>query len=276
MRPGVGGAVFHSVPAGSATESGAARWRGSARDRRASPGCRRARGRPRSRARCRRDKNHRARHGQDDREFRRAPGGCSLAPCRGGLPSIRNVSANPGTSLSSRLRIRDVERESGARPRRLRAPADGCGQQLGDRQPPALSLGGLEREHPARDRRRHRERRERPARRDRDHGQPRDSARASRVRRRHPPPSGRALSPMARARPRSHRRRDGSCADRRPQSLPPSPPWLRARCRLRPAPHALLRRRRNAVRRRRRGGGRRLAVHQIKAPCPGSTLVVAP
>ena len=56
------------------------------------------------------------------------------------------------------------------------------------------------------------------------------------------PPSTRARGPTARGRARSRRRRRGSCADRPRRWSPPSPPSLRARCRLRRGSHARPRR----------------------------------
>src|SRR5262245_10686668 len=59
--------------------------------------------------------------------------------------------------------IRDVECEMARDLDAIARLLDGCCEQVGNRQAPALRLGGIERKHPARDRSRHGERSERPA-----------------------------------------------------------------------------------------------------------------
>ncbi len=151
------------------------------------------------------------------------------APCR-----------RPGRSARSRERAFSSPATAAVRSARLRAHrralaglADGMAEQHVERQRAAVRLRRLQRQHPAGDRARHRQRRERPARRDRVVA--RGRAPAARARRPGPPPSARARAPTARAPARSRRRRCRSCADRRPRSSPPSRPSPRAHCRPRRA-----------------------------------------
>jgi hypothetical protein len=153
---------------------------------------------------------------------------------------------------------------------------DGCGKQVGDRQATALRLGSFQREHPARDRCRHRERRQRPA-------------------RRNAIMAGIAIVRERRACAGGTRRHQGSHLPRRLVHDPESVAAKMVHVRIDNRNHR--RHRHHGFERVAAfgqhltpgfGGGemRRaddaaavtgcVAVHQIKAPCPASTLVLAP
>ena len=135
---------------------------------------------------------------------------------------------------------------------------DGGAKKDIERQLAAVRLCGFQRQHPAANHARHRERSQRSTRRDRLVVLA-IMLRACVTPRRPRRHDGVHAGPTARGSARSRRRRDGSCADRPRRSCPPWPAWLRSHCRLRRESRGRLQRRRNGARRRRRGDGRRCA-----------------